>query len=480
MKKKLLSYLCPVLVLCSLGYLVVSSVQASDEGNTCIAYFHGIGCPRCAKYDPIVLGRLLNEYPKLVVIEYEIYRQDQNATLLYDYHAQYDSGWHIPLMIFNKGHHILSGIGAEDEIYSTMDSLTSNECPLIDGSSEAFAQLDPTLLPGYPKLWSRDRVLIKTGPEGRNGELLRNLLVCDDVASELEGADFQAIKPIPVPLSGRDAEFENGVLLGDWVFQWRGEGLGIAPVEVEIELGGETPLPETEATRTKFTLFQIVSLAAVDAINPCAFAVLILMLTTVIAYNPGNRRSILLSGLAFVASVFILYFLYGLVIIKFFQVVQALTAVRIFIFKGLGVAAMVFGVLNIRDFVRYKPGRLGTEMPLLMRPRVQKLISRITSTKGAFLVGVFVSIFLLPCTIGPYVIAGGILSVFEMMENVPPLLLYNLIFVLPMLGIVGGVYLGFRRVEDFSSWKDRNISKLHLVAGILMLGIGIVMFLGLV
>ena len=101
------------------------------------------------------------------------------------------------------------------------------------------------------------------------------------------------------------------------------------------------------------------------------------------------------------------------------------------------------------------------------------------ASKGSFYRS-FVSIFLLPCTIGPYVIAGGILSVFEMMENVPPLLLYNLIFVLPMLGIVGGVYLGFRRVEDFSSWKDRNISKLHLVAGILMLGIGIVMFLGLV
>jgi len=225
---------------------------------------------------------------------------------------------------------------------------------------------------------------------------------------------------------------------------------------------------------------QIASLAAVDAVNPCAFAVLLLMLTTVIAYNPGNKRSILFSGLAFVTSVFILYFLYGLVIIKFFQVIQALTAVRLFIFKGLGVAAMVFGVLNIRDFVRYKPGGLGTEMPLLMRPRVQRLLSKITSIKGAFLVGVFVTIFLLPCTIGPYVIAGGILSAFEMMKTVPTLLLYNLIFILPMLAIVGGVYLGLRRVEDISSWKDRNITKLHLVAGILMLGIGIVLFLGLI
>ena len=204
------------------------------------------------------------------------------------------------------------------------------------------------------------------------------------------------------------------------------------------------------------------------------------MLTTVITYNPGNRRRILLSGLAFITSVFILYFFYGLVIIKFFQVVQALTQARLWIFKGLGVAAIVFGVLNIRDFIRYKPGRLGTEMPLLMRPRVRRLLSRITSIKGAFLAGVFVTIFLLPCTIGPYVIAGGILSVYEMLENIPPLLLYNLIFILPMMAIVGGVYLGLGRVEDVASWKERNIGKLHLVAGSLILGIGIVMLLGLV
>jgi len=175
-----------------------------------------------------------------------------------------------------------------------------------------------------------------------------------------------------------------------------------------------------------------------------------------------------------------MYFLYGLVFIKFFQVVQALALVRFWLFRGLAVAAIVFGVLNIRDFIRYKPGGLGTEMPLLLRPRVKRIISKITSTKGAFLTGVFVTVFLLPCTIGPYIIAAGILSVFDMLANVPILLLYNLVFVAPMLAIVGVVYFGLGRVHDIYLWKERNISKLHLIAGIIILGLGIAMLSGLV
>jgi cytochrome c biogenesis protein CcdA len=142
------------------------------------------------------------------------------------------------------------------------------------------------------------------------------------------------------------------------------------------------------------------------------------------------------------------------------------------------VVAIIFGILNIRDAIKYKPGGIGTEMPLMLRPRMQALIARVTSPKGAFITGLFVTLFLLPCTIGPYVIAAGILSVFDMLANIPILLLYNLIFVVPMLVIVGIVYLGLRGVKDVEEWKNRHITKLHLVAGILMLLVGIALLLG--
>lgn len=223
----------------------------------------------------------------------------------------------------------------------------------------------------------------------------------------------------------------------------------------------------------------ILGLAAVDAVNPCALAVLTLMLIAIITYNPRNRRNVLLAGLAFTLSVFILYLFYGLVIVKFFQVAQAMTAVRLWLYKILGIVAIILGILNIKDFFRYKPGGIATEMPISIRPRVKKIISGITSPKGAFLVGAFVSIFLLPCTIGPYIIAGGILSAMDLLATLPWLLVYNFIFVLPMLVMTCVVYIGFRTVENVSGWKDKNIRYLHLIAGLIMLGLGIGMAAGL-
>ena len=70
------------------------------------------------------------------------------------------------------------------------------------------------------------------------------------------------------------------------------------------------------------TLTKIISLAVVDAVNPCAIAVLALMLIAIITYNPRDRKNVLLAGFAFVLSVFVMYFFYGLIIIKFLQIVQ--------------------------------------------------------------------------------------------------------------------------------------------------------------
>jgi len=231
-------------------------------------------------------------------------------------------------------------------------------------------------------------------------------------------------------------------------------------------------------TGKKLTLTKILSLAAVDAINPCALAVLALMLIAILTYNPKKKRNILLAGLAFACSVFIMYLFYGLVIIKSFQLIQALTNVRVLLYKILGFAAIILGALNLKDAMKHKAGSFLTEMPLSIRPKVKKIISGITSPKGAFITGLFVTVFLLPCTIGPYIIAGGILSTLELIKTIPFLLLYNLIFVLPMVAITLIIYVGFAKIEDVNGWKDKNIKYLHLTTGLIMFILGLAMVLG--
>ncbi len=228
-----------------------------------------------------------------------------------------------------------------------------------------------------------------------------------------------------------------------------------------------------------FSLAKITSLALADSVNPCAIAVLTMVLVTILVANPDKRKKVLFSGLAFVASVFVGYLFYGAIIIQFFKLfAEWIRQSSHILYNGLGILAMIIGALNIKDFFLYKPGGIATEMPIFMRPKAKRTISKITSPFGAFVIGFIVTIFLLPCTIGPYIIASGILSELGFLTALPWLLYYNILFVLPMIGITLAVYFGFAKIQDVSGWKDRNIKWLHLIAGILLFVVGLSLLMG--
>jgi cytochrome c biogenesis protein CcdA len=224
---------------------------------------------------------------------------------------------------------------------------------------------------------------------------------------------------------------------------------------------------------------RITSLALADSVNPCAIAVLTMVLVSILIHNPEKRKRVLCAGIAFIAAVYIGYMFYGAIIVKFFTVfAELLRENSIYIFNGLAIFAMILGALNIRDYFYYKPGGLATEMPMVMRPHAKLAINKITSPTGAFVIGFFVTLFLLPCTIGPYVIASGLLAEVGFPGSIPWLLYYNILFVLPMIVIVGVVYYGFSRVQEVSGWKERNIKRLHLIAGTLLFLLGLALLMG--
>ena len=50
------------------------------------------------------------------------------------------------------------------------------------------------------------------------------------------------------------------------------------------------------------------------------------------------------------------------------------------------------------------------EVPLSWRPKMMKLIQSVISPCGAFVIGILVSLFLLPCSSGPYMVILGLLK----------------------------------------------------------------------
>lgn len=219
---------------------------------------------------------------------------------------------------------------------------------------------------------------------------------------------------------------------------------------------------------------RITTLALADSVNPCEIAILAMVLISILINNPDKKRKILYGGLAFVSSVFIGYLVYGLIIIQFFSFfAQFLRENSSIIYNILATIAMIMGALHVKDYFMYKKGSFATEMPIFMRPMAKRWSEKIISPSGAFIIGFVVTLFLLPCTMGPYIVASGLLADLGTLGALPWLLYYNLVFVLPMLIIVGIVYFGFAKIDDVTGWKDKHVRNLHLVAGILLFLVGL-------
>jgi len=230
-------------------------------------------------------------------------------------------------------------------------------------------------------------------------------------------------------------------------------------------------------------LARVTALALADSVNPCAIAVLAIVLITLITQDPTKRKKVLLGGFSFIFAVYIGYLAYAIFLVGIFNILQSslsstyLLISKIF-YNALAVFAMIIGALQVKDYFHYKAGSFATEMPIFMRPKMKKWVKKITSPSSAFLIGIFVTLFLLPCTIGPLVIVSGLLAEIGIISAIPWLLYYNLLFVIPMVIIVLIIYFGFAKVEDVAGWKEKNIRTLHLIAGILMFLVGLSLLMG--
>jgi cytochrome c biogenesis protein CcdA len=86
-----------------------------------------------------------------------------------------------------------------------------------------------------------------------------------------------------------------------------------------IETATETTATTTEEEKTTTGnlsfLPTLVVAALADSINPCAFAVMLLLLTSILT-KTQNKRKALIAGLLFSLAVFITYFLIGMGVLQ--------------------------------------------------------------------------------------------------------------------------------------------------------------------
>jgi cytochrome c biogenesis protein CcdA len=227
------------------------------------------------------------------------------------------------------------------------------------------------------------------------------------------------------------------------------------------------------------SLGKITALAFANSVNPCQIAMLVLVLITILTQNQEKKKKVLFAGLAFISAVYIGYLFYGIVLVQLFQTFTGLLRQgAIYVRYIFAVLSMLIGGLQIKDFFFYRQGSFATEMPIWMRPKAKKFIQKVTSPFGAFLTGFIITLFLSPCTMAPLLIATESLSQLGLIGALPWLLYFNFIIVLPLIAITLIVYKGVTTAESVAQWRERNIRKLHLIAGILLFLVGLAMLMG--
>ncbi len=218
------------------------------------------------------------------------------------------------------------------------------------------------------------------------------------------------------------------------------------------------------------TIPALVGGAAIDSINPCAFAVMIFLLGYLLAL--GSSKLILRIGLVYIVTIFVVYFLAGLGLLR------VLTAFGVagIIYKIAAVILLFVGLVNVKDFFWYGKG-FTLAIPESKKPLLQKYIRK-ASIPAAVVLGFLVSAFELPCTGGVYIAILGLLASREtQISAVPYLLLYNFIFVLPLFIILGLVYFGIS-AKQLEEWRTKNRKWLRLVLGLGALAIGALILWG--
>ena len=210
--------------------------------------------------------------------------------------------------------------------------------------------------------------------------------------------------------------------------------------------------------------------ALIDAINPCAFSVL--LLTIAFLYSIGRLRgNILRIGGFYILGIFLAYVLIG------FGLLQAFHIFGVPNFMGkLGASlVIILGAVNIATALKPTfPLRL--KIPTISHHRIASLMEMASQPTALFL-GVLVGLCEFPCTGGPYLMVIGLLhDQTTFISGALYLLLYNLVFVLPLaviLLIVGDTKI----LKKLQHWRSKNLKQSRLIGGIVMLLLGSVIWL---
>lgn len=218
--------------------------------------------------------------------------------------------------------------------------------------------------------------------------------------------------------------------------------------------------------------YLIISAGLLDSLNPCAIAVLLIFIALLLTLKK-SRKTIFILGLTYILAVYLTYFVIGLGLLRtlhLFNIPQIFT-------KIIGWVLIIWGMVSIKDFLFPSlPFRLS--LTLGSRQIIANYAQKVT-LPATGLMGFLVAIFGFPCTGGIYLATLALLSSTETyLQGILYLLLYNLMFVMPLI-IIFLVTTNRFVAEKLINFNESKSRVFHLIIGLITLAMGLVLVLWL-
>ncbi len=223
----------------------------------------------------------------------------------------------------------------------------------------------------------------------------------------------------------------------------------------------------------KFGVLTVVGAGLIDGYNPCAFTVLIFFIS-LLTLRGKSKKEMLIVGILFTIGIGVSYLLLGVGLFELISRWKYFEYISKYVYLATAVITFVLVVVTISDYIKARKGQV-SDMTLQLSTTEKKTIhSLLRSPKVlgesifAFLVAFPVSIVEFSCTGQTYL--PTIVYIFSM-EHLKAkaflyLLIYNVMFVLPLVLITFIAYKGATS-DRITNWFMKHLSQIKLATGVI-------------
>ena len=262
---------------------------------------------------------------------------------------------------------------------------------------------------------------------------------------------------------------------------------GVASRISEAEANTGEAESEIVARFSAFGTLAVAGAGLLDGINPCAFATIVFFISY-LSLVGRSRREMLVAGGAFAAAVFVTYLLLGMGLLKFLSFLNEFSVVAKCVYLLAAIGTFTLAFLSIYDAIKAKQGKvkeITLQLPKALKQRIHKVIREQTRTSsvviGALVIGFAISALELVCTGQVYLpTITFVMGVEGMRTNaLAYLILYNLMFITPLLIVFGFVYWGTTSMQ-LGGVLQRHLMPVKVGTAMVLFGLGMWLLLSVV